>query len=71
MAKEKTKVMQHVDLFGLAEVKKGKFAVVKVTIEGGAVRDSEIVFEPEDKEYAFSNLRAAIVRNHYGMMEPL
>lgn len=56
-----------VELFGLAQVRQGQWAVVKVRVEGDAIIEREVLFEPEPKEDAFGNLKAAIVMAHYGI----
>lgn len=55
-----------VELFGLAQVKRGAWAVVKVTVEGDRVTEREVLFDPEPKEDAFQNLKGALVVHHYG-----
>ncbi len=74
MAKPVAKVAANgekpVDLFGMVEVKRGQFAVVRCRVEGLAVTDSELLFEPEDKRFAFNNLRLALVRHQYPEMVP-
>lgn len=71
MAKQKTEGGERpVDLFGLAEVQKGQFAVVRVTVEGSSVTDKEVLFDPEERKYALNNLKAAQARHYYGVMEP-